>query len=381
VLVVALAGLAFAGTAEAKPLLGITGNVPRFKTLVGQDSTVHQAFLGWGQGQSYGAPFPALFELFGPIPMLHLGTAAKPPSRKEAISPAQIAHGVGDGYLIALNGAIAEWGKGIYVRPMAEMNTTGTLYGAYRKDGSLKPGHLPPDYRKAFARIYLILHGGTAASINAKLKTLGLPGIQADLPVNPFPRLRIIWCPLAGGTPKIPANAPEAYYPGKAYVDVEGGDIFDEALTDTAPWRDLEALYAAAVARKKPFSVPEWGLYTIDDPAFVKHMCDFLGMRRATEEAGFYESKPGSIFDLQSKPKSRAVYRDCITPLGAPIPPWAAGAHPPPGAPGDWGPGDFARLAPLVLLLLVPWLMRKTVRDRLVARSRPRFSQVSAGCR
>ena len=135
VLVVALAGLAFTGAAEAKPLLGITGNVPRFQTLVGQESTVHQAFLGWGQGQSYGAPFPALFELFGPIPMIHIGTSARPPSRKEAISPAQIAHGVGDGYLIALNAAIAEWGKGIYVRPMAEMNTTGTLYGAFARTG------------------------------------------------------------------------------------------------------------------------------------------------------------------------------------------------------------------------------------------------------
>ena len=324
-LVVAVLALVSAGAAEAKPLLGITGDLPRFQTLVGQDSTVHQAFLGWGQGQSYGAPFASLFAQFGPIPMIHIGTAAKPPSRKEAITPAQIAHGAGDAYLVAMNAAISQWGKGIYVRPMAEMNTTSTLYSAYRKDGTLKPGHLPSDYRKAFARIYLILHGGTAAAINSRLKALGLPGIQTDLPVNPFPRLRIVWCPLAGGTPKIPGNAPEMYYPGKAYVDVEGGDIFDESLTDTAPWHDLEALYTAAVARKKPFSVPEWGLYAIDDPAFVKHMCDFLGGRPATEEAGFYESRAGSIFDLESKPKSRVVYRSCITPLGAPLPAWATG--------------------------------------------------------
>ena len=194
--------------------------------------------------------------------MIHIGTSARPPSREGgATAPAQIAHGVGDGYLIALNAAIAEWGKGIYVRPMAEMNNDRQRCTArIARTASLKPGHLPPDYRKAFARISLILHGGSAASINAKLQALGLPGISADLAENPFPRLRIIWCPLAGGTPKIPANAPEAYYPGKAYVDVEAGDIFDEALTDTAPWRYLEALYAAAVKRNKPFAVPEWGL-------------------------------------------------------------------------------------------------------------------------
>jgi hypothetical protein len=323
-LVAILVVLGLAAPAQAKLLLGITGDLPRFKTLVGQDSTVHQAFLGWGQGQSYGAPFASLFELFGPLPMLHLGTAARPPSAKEAITPAQIAHGVGDGYLIALNEAISTYGKGVYIRPMAEMNNTGNLYAAFGKNGSLKPGHLPADYRKAFARIYLILHGGTAAAINAKLKALGLPPVAHDLAVNPFPRLRVVWCPLAGGTPKIPANAPENYYPGAAYVDVEGGDIFDERLTDTAPWRDLEALYAAAVKRKKPFSVPEWGLFGLDDPAFVQHMCDFLKGRRRTEQAGFYSSKVDSTFDLGSKPKSRAVYRACITPLGAPLPVWAA---------------------------------------------------------
>jgi len=376
-LVVAFVGLAAAAPAHAKSQLGITGDLPRFTVLVGQDSTVHQAFLGWGQGQSYGAPFPSLFQQFGPIPMIHLGTAARPPSTKEAITPAQIAAGIGDSYLIALNSAISTWAKGVYVRPMAEMNNSGNLYAAFRNDGSLKAGHTPADYRKAFARIYLILHGGSAATITAKLRQLGLAGIAQDLPVNPFPRLRIVWSPLAGGTPKTPANSPDAYYPGRAYVDVEGGDIFDEALTDTAPWRDLEALYTAAVKHKKPFSVPEWGLFSLDDPAFVRHMCTFLANRHATEEAGFYSSKAGSIFDLESKPKSRAVYRACISPLGAPIPRWAAAAvHPRP-----WRPGLPLAISPLVLLLLVLCLSRGTVPARVAGASRRRFSPVSAGPR
>ena len=32
-------------------------------------------------------------------------------------------------------------------------------------------------YRRAFARIYIILHGGTASAIDAKLKQLGLPAL------------------------------------------------------------------------------------------------------------------------------------------------------------------------------------------------------------
>src|SRR5262249_3769455 len=82
-------------------------------------------------------------------------------------------------------------------------------------------------------------------------------------------------------------------------------------------------LYKHAVGNHKPFSVPEWGIFTIDDPTFVKHMCTFLDTHRKTELAAFYESRPGSILDLGSKPKSRETYSQCITPLGGPLPSWA----------------------------------------------------------
>lgn len=325
-LVAALTALVLAAPAQAKPVLGITGDLPRFHTLTAQQSIVHQAFLGWGQGLAYGSLFVPLFGTLTPVPMIHLGTGsgARGP-KKEAITPAQIAAGTGDSYLFALNQTISQWGKGIYVRPMAEMNNYGNLWSGFTKSGALKAGHSPTDYRKAFARIYLILHGGSAATVNAKLKALHLPAIARDLASNPFPRLRILWSPLAGGNPRIAANAAQNYYPGAAYVDVDGGDIFEETLGDTAPWHDLEALHAASVKHHRPFSVPEWGLFGVDDEVFVKHMCTFLKSHPRTEEAGFYESKPGSIFDLMPKPKSKQVYHDCITPFGASLPGWAEG--------------------------------------------------------
>src|SRR3954471_6909319 len=96
-----------ASAANAHLLLGVTGNASRFKGQTGQESSVVQAFLGWGQGQTYGAPFASFFDRFGPIPMLHLGTGGGGTSnRKEAISPQQIAQGKGDSYLVALNNAI-----------------------------------------------------------------------------------------------------------------------------------------------------------------------------------------------------------------------------------------------------------------------------------
>jgi hypothetical protein len=316
--VVCFCALAFASAAQAKPLLGVYGNEARMESLTGQTSTVRLAFLGWGQGLSFGSPFVTLFKTLGPIPMIHLNTGS---GSKEAIAPAQIAAGKGDGYLIGLNRAVSEYGGGIYVRPMAEMNNATNVWSAFTRSGAPKLGHSTADYRKAFARIYLILHGGSAATISKKLQALGMPGIAHDLPSNPFPRLRIVWNPLAGGSPRIAANAPQNYYPGRAYVDVEGVDIYDES--SGAPWQATEDLYKLARSHHKPFSIPEFGLISVDDPAFVTRACQFL-KTHIVEEASFYEGNPGGPFDLATKPNSKGVYSSCIPLLGAPLPAWAA---------------------------------------------------------
>ena len=171
-----------ATTANPHPLLGITGNIARFKGQTGQDSSVDQAFLGWGQGQTYGAPFAALFDLLGPIPMLHLGTGGGVANRKETITPQQIAEGKGDSYLVALNHAIASWGKAIYVRPMAEMNNFNAFYGGFNaeRQAERRRLHAGRSTGRRSQRIYVILHGGTTTAVNAKLQSLGLPAVQGD---------------------------------------------------------------------------------------------------------------------------------------------------------------------------------------------------------
>jgi hypothetical protein len=314
---------AHARAAATGPILGVTGSVSRFSAETGQQSLVDQGFLGWGQGQAWGGQFPILLKSLGPIPMLHLGTKGQGGS--EAISPGDIAAGKGDSYLTALNHAIAVWGKGIYVRPMAEMNNYENYYSAYTSSGAAKDAaHSTQSYKQAFRRIYIILHGGTEVSIDAKLKLLNMPPLNGgDQQENPFPRLRILWSPLAGGNPRVAGNAPAQYYPGQQYVDVEGGDIYDEG---SAPWTELEALASASATRHEPFSVPEWGLNGIDDPAFVRKMCSFFTAHPSTEVSVFYESRSGSPYDLGSKPQSRQAYHDCVVPMGAPSPSWAAGS-------------------------------------------------------
>jgi len=312
--------------AASAPLLGVVGDRSRFDAQTGEHSSLGEAFLSWGQGQTFGAPFGVLFASLGTVPMIELGTDAR---GHEAITPGAIAAGAGDSYLVALNHAISAFGRAIYVRPLAEMNNAANDYSGFTASGEARgPAYAPSMYRKAFARIYMVLHGGSTAAIDAKLSALGLPPLRpgAQAYPNPFPTLRIIWSPLASDNPDIPANAAQLYYPGPSYVDVEGGDIYDEQLTDTAPWPGLEDLYQRAAARHEPFSVPEWGLAGVDDPTFVRHMCSFLETHRLTEASVYYNSQAGSRYDLGSKPESRQAYHACLTPLAGPLPVWVRSA-------------------------------------------------------
>ena len=99
-----------------------------------------------------------------------------------------------------------------------------------------------------------------------------------------------------------------------------GNDMF-ASHAGVASHAANEALYRAHPA--KPYSLPEWGL-SIDDPGFVKRICAFLKTRPRTKLAAYYDARPGSPYDLGSKPASRAEYRRCITPLGT-----NAGVRPP----------------------------------------------------
>ena len=293
-LVVVLA-LAIAPTALAKPLLGITGDPDRFAKQTGQVSLVHQAFLGWDQGVDYGSPLRELLPTLGPVPMITLSTAG-PGGVAERITPAAIAAGKGDRFLAALNAALAEWGKGAYIRPLAEMNNPGNPWS---RD--------PVAYRRAFLRIDAIVHG----------KIAGLrPAYRGPLlAANPFPRVRVVFSPLSN------RNALQPYWPGNRYADAVGPDIYKEA--GAPPWSAFSSIYAFARAHHKPFLVPEWGFIRVDDAAFVHDMCTFV-RTHAVEALLFFRSKPGSPFDLSTKPKALAAYSACVPLLAGRLPAWAS---------------------------------------------------------
>jgi hypothetical protein len=148
--------------------------------------------------------------------------------------------------------------------------------------------------------------------VNAALARLGMPAVRAagDLAANR--RVRVVWNPQGYGSPDVPGNAAQDYYPGDRYVDVVGDDLYD--IRGKAEWAAAERLYAAHPS--KPFSFPEWGLWGVDEPAFVAKMADWVKTHRRTELIAFYNGRPGSIFDIASKPASLKAYRQLIAPLG-----------------------------------------------------------------
>ena len=290
--------------------LGVAGDKARFRTLTGQKSQIHLAFTRWKTGLDRPGYIDRLFTENGPIPMLTLDTKHR--YGYEAITPRGIAKGFGDRYLTRISKAANRFGEA-YIRPLAEMNGHWNYYCAYNSNGSYRgSAHSTRNFRRAFRRIYLIMKGGARADINARLANIGMPPLRTsgDIPQNPL--VRVVWNPQGYGSPDLPGNRAQAYYPGDRYVDVVGNDLYD--IRGKAEWAANDRLYKAH--RNKPYSIPEWGLWNLDDPGFVKRMAGWVKPHRRTELLAFFESRAGSIFDLATKPASRAAYRRYITPLG-----------------------------------------------------------------
>jgi len=289
-------------------LLGVLGDPDRFDQQTTQRSRFRLLIMSWGQG---GTPqyFASLFTTMREVPMLGISTGGGEGGGAETITAGQIARGAGDSFLVALNQAIAAWGKPIYVRPLAEMNGHWNAYCAFNRDGSARSAdHSTAAFRKAFARIYLLVHG--APNVNQRLRQLGLPPVRGGLASNS--QVRVIWNPQGYGSPDLAGNSAESYYPGDAYVDTVGDDLYD--IGGKAEWAAAEALYRAHPGKR--FAFPEWGLWGIDDPSFVTQMADFVRSHGRTELIGYYSGQPGSIFDLAAKARSLASYKQVIVPLG-----------------------------------------------------------------
>ena len=306
--VVAAASVAAVVVAAAQAIpMGAYGNIARFDRLTGQRTQSGLVFLGWDQGGAWGSPYSFFLGQLGQRPHIALHTEG----RGRNITPSAIALGKGDAHLIGLANAIAEAGMPAIIRPLAEMNNSKNPYCAFTPSGSRRGGAYSTRwYRKAFQRIYILMHGGTAQAMTARLRALGMPGVRTDLPVNRYPNMTVVWNPLAVGVPNVGGNHYRDYFPGLRYLDAYGNNYYNTG--GGYAFHRTEELYKAFPT--KPYMFPEWGL-SVDDPAYVKAFADFIRGHRRVRFASFFNGPAGGAYDIGTKPRARAAYRRFITPL------------------------------------------------------------------
>jgi hypothetical protein len=244
-----------------------------------------------------GGKHPALLETFHPWgnslnkayerwretgtrPILHISTIDDQ-TLNELITPAQIALGAGDDYLLQLNDFFFKRGLPAYIRPLGEPNRCLNAWSAVNCDGSQKGGeHTTGWYKQAFRRIALIVRGGNSLEgINAILAKIGLPPVNrtkgppptalAGAPVS------IIWSPLPGGSPRVKGNFPGNYWPGSPWVDWAGTDFYSQYPV----WKDLNRFYAGKQWKRKPIAIAEWAVYGEDEPRFAKQLVSWVVKR------------------------------------------------------------------------------------------------------
>lgn len=307
-----LALLAAASPAAAQTLLpagggvltGLTGgSYPDFQAQVGKHPAVDGVFVTWGGDLS--SAFSQAHWNRARL-MLHISTAQGYGAR-ERITPAGIAAGAGDGYLLRLSSAIEQAGGPVYIRLLPEMNQANNAYCAYGADGSYRgPSHSPAAFRSAFRRVVLALRGGPVAQLDARLSRLGQPPLRG-LPTDAtLPRLPVafLWVPQSEGTPNTSANSAAAYWPGSDYVDWVGTDFYSLYPN----FSGLQALYSAYPG--KPFVFGEWAMWGGDDASWVDRFFDFISSHPRVRMALYNQGeRDGGPFRLSRFPGARAEIR------------------------------------------------------------------------
>jgi hypothetical protein len=231
--------------------------------------------------------------------VLSLSTA--PGGGPELITPGQIARGLDDHYLLRLRQSIATSGQVVYIRLFPEMNGYWNQYSAFNKDGSARGAdHSPKAFRRAWQRVALIVRGGTRSAINAALRKRGMPRIlRASSNGDPIyaaqqvgrrlprPRVAFVWTPLAIGSPNVSANRPRAYWPGKAFVDWIGTDLYSKY--------DSGAMRAAVTnlyrRYKLPFAIGEYSPWNRDPKGrYTRHVFQWAESHRRVGMLIYYRS-------------------------------------------------------------------------------------------
>jgi hypothetical protein len=281
---------------HGKVLLGMVGPDPDgFDRLTGKHHALHLIF---GAFRGDVSQLMAREYAAGRLPIMSL------PSQ---LSPAQIAGGGEDAWLVGLAQQVNAAGKEVWMRPLPEMNGHWNPWSAFDAAGrSRGAAHSPAAFIRAFRRFAVILRGGKAAVLDRRLAAAGLPPLRSKADIPASGKVEIVWNPQGHGTPFIAANEPAAYWPGAAFVDIVANDMYSDSGEPS--WQGMDKLYAYG----KPYLVAEWALEAEDDLAFAQRMFAWVASHPRTIGLIYFNkgwSGGSGIYELRSKPRGLALYR------------------------------------------------------------------------
>ena len=226
------------------------------------------------------------------------------------LTPASIARGRGDGFLLKLNRLLAEKAQVTYVRPMSEMNNANNTYSAYDHSGrSRGRAFSTAQFKRAWRRTALVLRGGDVATLNRRLRRLKMPRVRVSAEALPEPLVALAWVPLSLGNPEIAKNHPRHWWPGAGYVDWVGTTWYSMFRRGAV----FDRFYKYPAWRRKPFMFAEWGVWGAESPGFVRQFFGFLKSHPRVRAAIYYQSASlKREFRLSAHPASRAALRRAV---------------------------------------------------------------------
>jgi hypothetical protein len=295
---------------KGKVFNGVTAgfDIDDFESRTGKHPAIWQHFIAWGGSYQYTLDNSrnAQARL-----MYHLSTA-RGQNMPERYSPGEIARGAGDGFLVGLTRDLAAAGAPVYMRLLGEMNNCNNPYAAYNCGGSRRDrDHSAAVFKQAWKRVYLIMHGGDVAAINARLQSLRLPPVQAGADSLPAPQIAFVWAPMTGGAPGIAALRPQVYWPGSKWVDWVGTSFYSRFPN----FSGLDRFYKDfAVRTHKPFAIAEWAIWGSDAPGFATRLFDWIGRHKLVRMVHYNQgANADGIFRLGHYPASAHVIRDRLS--------------------------------------------------------------------
>lgn len=281
-----------------------SGSIGDFTRQSGKHPSVYQYFISWESDR------PDLSFMGG---LLRKSDAARSrvafavSTNGTRLTPAALARGGGDGFLVAMNRMLGEHGKPTYLRLLSEMNNANNSYSAYRQDGSSRgPAYSTAKFKRAWRRAVVVIRGGEVSLVNAKLRRLGMPAVRTSVTTLATPRVSFMWVPLSFGNPEVERNHPRHWWPGSAYVDWVGTTWYSPFLAVSA----FDRFYDYPLWRGKPFAFSEYGVWGPESPRFINLFFDFVAGHRRVKMISYYQSallKPE--FRLSTHPRSRLVLR------------------------------------------------------------------------